>query len=810
MHVQRTSLLHKWDDAVRAIKERDEQIDRLRNEYAGVVGEVSAVQAKVDDRKRDYDRQEEHNGEVEKQIQGEERGVAKLRVSLATATTTVSTAQSHLQALRTSLSTTSSTLVHDRTALTQLRSLLSEKAARLENEKARRQQVEERKKALEQDLGGESERAKKVDEVARGVEARGRQVEREVKVAKETRECLVLRAWGVGLAVSSEGNLLTPPLASHVFSRQAHAGAAQVQGGGKEPRGRDQGRGSYDTELTGKDHKTLEDVAGRVGMVTGQARKIQEELRREKGGVEAVVQERGRLGDRVGELEVYNESAAQQLAFKTAETHSLLVDQNILRLHLSKLRSFLASRADQVFSLEHRKVSLVAAIEERAREVDVAREMLRVKIRQAEEERFKVAADVRDRASKLNLIRRRYEIIMGRLGGGSGEDGGGEVALNDGEERSQAYYIIKAAQEREELQKEGDDLDAGIRKTERELKALENTLRLMNERNDKYRENLYKADLSSKDLNQKTLLDHQYGAAMDRYKTLRRDIQHHSDQVRALEETLSKVSADETRKTQSLALLETKLAQIERDIAECEVKRERAVKSMERLSREIKRGRGWEKKEPMSEEVDVAVKLAKDFASTAINKIDEGCAEVDGLRERVWALFAEAGIQLPSKPGSKSSSVVPSRASSMPTSRAASTNASRSPSRVASVGGMARSGQSSGVVATRAVTIGGPAPAPTSRSSTPPPHGTPKPTKPSLPGRVSGSSTPVRSSTPNRSGTPQPKSPSRSGSVSSIPGRASPGKSTGSGAGAVINGMVVSGSGAARDKSGEESPKRSK
>ena len=69
------------------------------------------------------------------------------------------------------------------------------------------------------------------------------------------------------------------------------------------------------------------------------------------------------------------------------------------------------------------------------------------------------SAELHERISKVDKLRKRYEILSISM-----------APPEDGEEHSQAYYVIKAAQEREEFQREGDELDSKIKKAEREIR----------------------------------------------------------------------------------------------------------------------------------------------------------------------------------------------------------------------------------------------------------------------------------------------------------------------------------------------------
>merc|ERR1719440_1466315 len=110
--------------------------------------------------------------------------------------------------------------------------------------------------------------------------------------------------------------------------------------------------------------------------------------------------------------------------------------------------------------------------------------------------------ELAERKQKIFNLKMKYETVVNR------------VKREEGEEHSQAYYVLKAAQAKEELQRKGDELDEKIRKAEREIRALENTLGHLMTRNRKYKENFQVANSQNQtEMEEKQMLEEQSRAA---------------------------------------------------------------------------------------------------------------------------------------------------------------------------------------------------------------------------------------------------------------------------------------------------------
>ncbi|KAI8910339.1 hypothetical protein EDD86DRAFT_138178 [Gorgonomyces haynaldii] len=385
----------------------------------------------------------------------------------------------------------------------------------------------------------------------------------------------------------------------------------------------------------------LDEVNAKYNLLNTQLKRSQEDLRHCKRRLDNLQRQRDNVLTNIEELNMYNESASHQLKALVKEREDVMVEESILRLELRKMRGFLNSRADEVYSLESRQVQLELALQERNKDINIHKDLLRVQIKNAEEERHSAAAELRERVGKVEKLKKRYEILMTQF-----------APEDDEEEHTQAYYVIKAAQKREELQKEGDSLDANIRRAEKEIKALENTLKMMNDRNEDFRMNLYQAELDSKDVQHKEMLDAEFRKIMDSFKSKRNHIQELQQQLSTLEQRLSSETGQETQHIQQLQLMQAKVQTTQRDIQDQTQKKQRALNAVQRYVK-ILRSQTADK---TPEEMDILLRNLKDIGTIVLTELNKLMIHEADLVVPIKTLMAQIGIAQPSRVVSRASS----------------------------------------------------------------------------------------------------------------------------------------------------------
>jgi len=216
---------------------------------------------------------------------------------------------------------------------------------------------------------------------------------------------------------------------------------------------------------------------------------------------------------------------------------------------------------------------------------------------------------------------------------------------DEGEERTQAYYVIKAAQAREELQRYGDELDAKIKKSEREIRALSNTLEHLKGRNSRFRDSfLPKGDASERE--SKDALEDQCRGASEQLFRKRKELQNLQNQIESESRRLNELEAQ-------MSLFDKQLT----DLAQQkEAREDRVAQQVDKLNRAQKAAASKSTDLTGAAELEVKLGLEQQKSRVLIAGLTLLIVDVPELGQVLEPLLAAKGIQLPSRPPSVASS----------------------------------------------------------------------------------------------------------------------------------------------------------
>jgi len=653
-HQDRETLLSQWESTIEQMQRRDKEMDILASQLARAKQEVRRHNEMIREKQMFLENEQENNAEQEKKISVAERTSARLRNDYQEAELQRSQFEDELGTLKRTVDRTAIDLEATRSTVSALKKEAQDKTNKLKQAKDLREAlVEKLKVAVEATLSAE-ERSARMDEMLTEEEKRQEECRTELKLLGEilfkkekerqeskTEEKKTEAAInGAHNAIKNLNSKITKLdtdalkqqeiLYSQDFTlQQLERRCIRMQG-------------EHNTEekaiLEDKVQKLQGDLDAKNAthaLLTTQLKRLQDDLRRENRELDETSSEKDDLTVKIDELNLYNENSESELKRIIKNKQNLMVDENLLKLEIKKLRELLNSRADEVMSLEKRKLQLDTAMKERHQEIKIHKEMLTAQVKATDEERQQISAELHERISKIDKLKKRFEILMVSMAPPEGE-----------EEKSQAYYVIKAAQEKEELQREGDDLDAKIRKAEKEIRALENTLKLMNGRNEQYRKSFNKITDASDEMDEKHQLDEQMRAVMDKYKYKRRQIRELQDDLHTMSSTLDNLSRDEDAYVGMIEEKKNKILQLTKEIEDQRTKLERVSKQNVRYSKELKAARKI--KEELPEEKDFHVRDLREFNKTAMKMVGEATLHNPDMMEAVSMYFAQSNLPAPS------------------------------------------------------------------------------------------------------------------------------------------------------------------
>ncbi|XP_015272939.1 PREDICTED: coiled-coil domain-containing protein 39 [Gekko japonicus] len=643
VHRERQELIRQWENTIEQMQRRDQEIDQCGLLLAQARRAIRAKESVLKDKIQFLANESGNNMEYEKRIGVADRQAAKLRAEHQKEEANRNQLQDELETLKATVDGTASELEQMRSSVANLKRETQDKTLRLNFIRDQNESLSKKLKSVTDQALTLDEKAARLEEMLKEKERTNKEKETLAQQMrdthfKKTKELQELKEREKGLRAEIEGGR---GLMKNLHSRLGRLDAETLKQQEimysqdfyiqQVERRLSRLKGELNTDERQVLEAKLEELSKfadekkqACNVLQAQQKKLQSDIHFIKLAMNKTGEEMAVLNTRLDELNLFTDKSEKLLKKARADKQDLMIEDNLLKLEMKRVRNTLYNKAGKVLSLEKRKQQLKTAMEERTAEIKVHKAMLESQIRIAEQERQTMSTEFHERLSKIDKLRSRYEIITIVMMPPEGE---GE------EENSHVYYVIKAAQEKEDLQRKGDVLDAKIQQAEKECAALKNTLHVLNNCNSNYRNSLMKVTESSEEYEEKLQLEKEKRAADEKYRYKRRQIKELQEDIQAMQNTLDDLLKEEALCKQNIKEKNELISQLTKEIESQKPKLERVVKQVSRLSRDLRSLKNTESE--TMEEQDIDFRELKEFGKS----IDKMLLDISNANPELSSVF---------------------------------------------------------------------------------------------------------------------------------------------------------------------------
>ncbi|NXU84623.1 CCD39 protein, partial [Xiphorhynchus elegans] len=626
VHQERQEVIKQWENAIQQMQKRDQQIDHCALLIAETKQEIRKKEIVLKEKASFLVNETLNNMEYEKKISSAERKANNLQIEYQAQEACRIHLQDELGALKSTVSRTASDLESLRIQVTNLKKEIQKKQTRLSFLTEENVNLSNKLKLVTEETLSSEEKALRMEEILKEEEKALEEKENEMRHLKDLlfkknqelkvekdKEKVALSEIEGGQKSLKNLQCRLRRLDAEMFKQQEliynqDFYIQQIQRRLSRLEGEVNAHEKLVLEAKVAElKKTLEEKKNAYDVLQAQYKKLQNDVQLMKRAIDKTGEETSGLMLKIDELNLYNERAIQDLKKAKALKQDMMVENNLLKLELKRLKDTLSNKTEKVLSMEKQRLELNKAIAERTEEIKIHKSMMDSQIRLVDQERQRRSAEFQECLCKIDKMRCRYEILTLSMMPPEGE-----------EQKSQAYYVIKAAQEKQTLQQEGDDLEAKICKAEKEIVALENTLSVLNNCNSNYRNSFKEITETSEEHEERLKLEEEKRVADETCRYKRRQIKELQEDLQSMEQHLDVVEKEKALFQEQKEEKQDLIMQLNRDLEEQKTKLERVIKQCSRLSREIQslRQNGTE----TEEERDIDLRELKSFNRT-VNQV---------------------------------------------------------------------------------------------------------------------------------------------------------------------------------------------
>jgi chromosome segregation ATPase len=596
LHQERQDLVTQWEAAVESMKRRNLSIEEAGRKLEDITELVSQKQDQLKEKQDFFKLTQEENALADRQLVDAERSLQKFRATLTERRELLGNLKDELDIVKSSLTKTNSSLQMRRIEVQNASAVLEEKKAKLEM--LRRKQADT-KRRLEMEMTMTSDlehRANAAEMLHRQELAQLKDTDRQLQEVKtemfrKSQELFDLRRQEANFiseisgAHSSDRNLRDKikQLDAQSQKQQELLYAADFQLQQME-RKVSRAQGEYRADEKEKFTKQitiletqLKETQDVEKMLSRQLTKVQDDVRSAQRSVVKMSEEKTDIENRLQELNLENDSVSRALKASLKKKEEAVVQHDLMRLEVKKLKETLNTRADQVFGLENRKFQLQKSLEQRMQEIAIQRAALVADLKLADDDRHRLVIENKEREIKVQTLQTRctcahtrsltnrlkvyktasmtevmlfFQVRPARVShvqptGRHRRPQEPRVLHRHACTGARGWSVaphrappVHLKHLRQELQRFGDEKELSVKKTEREIRALRSTLERLNSKNQRFKQSFTKVEGDSEDLAEMEQLQPVLEAVSDRRRQARTEVEHLSGDVASMQGSL--------------------------------------------------------------------------------------------------------------------------------------------------------------------------------------------------------------------------------------------------------------------------------